>query len=249
MRSFNLKNIFKLISVLIVVYAFTFFVFANEVNKDNISTFTPFLAPSTIPTVVPKEKSVTPTTIPSPTMTEQLPTFTPQPTTEPSLTPTFLPTFTTVPQSTNIPAPSGMFGPPSLWPDDIDSILYKIGSPAAGNGSTFWQLGVDYGIDPAYLLAFFNKESSMGTDPNWRQTNNIGNIICTQSWTGQCLGRFRVYTTWAESAENWYFLMSNKYYGQDIFTIMSQYAPVSDGNNPDRYARQVLQLVEQWGTR
>lgn len=160
----------------------------------------------------------------------------------------FLEPYTTIPISLE-PSNGTMFGPPSLWPEDIDRILAERGSPAAGNGKSFWDLGVAYGIDPAYLLVFFAKESSMGTDPNWTQTNNIGNIICTDSWAGKCSGRFRVYNTWSQAAEDWYSLMSRKYLGIDMYSIIRIYAPASDGNNPDKYAHSALQLVAQWRTR
>lgn len=153
------------------------------------------------------------------------------------------------PTPTNLPEPSGMFGAPSLSAYDVENILVERNSPAVGNGQAFYDLGIAYNIDPAYLLAFFAKESSMGADPNWYNTKNIGNIICTKNWTGKCHGRFRVYDTWAESAEDWYSLMSRKYKGQDIYSIMYQYAPKSDGNNPDKYAATVLALVNQWSTR
>lgn len=142
-----------------------------------------------------------------------------------------------------------MFGGPSITASDIDNILLKRGSPAYGNGQNFFDLGVAYNIDPAYLLAFFAKESSMGTDPNWTNTKNIGNIICTANWQGACHGRFRIYDSWYAAANDWYKLMANKYYGMDIYSIMEIYAPRSDGNNPTAYADTVLKLVAQWRTR
>lgn len=167
------------------------------------------------------------------------------PTSVPDIPTATLITISPTSNAVELGSPSGMFGPPSLWPEDIDAILKKRGSPAYGNGQGFWDLGVAYGIDPAYLLAFFAKESSMGADPNWRQTNNVGNIICTQS----CTGRFRSYDSWYAGAEDWYSLMSRKYSGMDIYSILRIYAPASDGNNPDAYAATVEQLVNQWRTR
>ena len=157
---------------------------------------------------------------------------------------------TTIPTAIPIAYSNGtMFGGPSLYASDIDNILLKRGSPAYGNGQNFFDLGVAYGIDPAYLLAFFAKESSMGADPNWTNTKNIGNIICTSNWQGKCHGRFRIYDSWYAAANDWYKLMSTKYYGMDIYSIMEMYAPSSDGNKPKAYADTVLQLVAQWRTR
>lgn len=194
----------------------------------------------------------------SPTLTmKPSPIFTMLPTTTSTPTVIVLPTVTNtevVPTYTIevIPQPNGtMFGPPSLWPKDIDNIL--INTHAYGSGQVFWELGIAYNIDPAYLLAFFKKESSFGMDDNWsgkrNNTHNIGNIICTDNWKGECVGRFRKYNTWGEGAKDWYSLMSRKYNGMDIYSILDIYAPIEDGNNPTRYANQVIQLTQQWKTR
>lgn len=196
---------------------------AQRATKINAPTqHTPVPTPFLMPTVI----------ISTPTVIKEI---------TPTATPTIL--------NTPMPSPTGMFGSPSLTADDIENILIARNSPAVGNGKVFWELGVAYNIDPAYLLAFFAKESSMGADPNWYNTKNIGNIICTKNWTGKCHGRFRVYNSWYDAANDWYSLMSRKYYGQDIYSIMYQYAPKSDGNNPDKYAATVLALVNQWRTR
>src|SRR5688572_20452661 len=56
---------------------------------------------------------------------------------------------------------------PSLSAAQIDSILASYGSPATGSGADFYRLGIEYGIDPAYALAFFVHESTAGTNPAW----------------------------------------------------------------------------------
>ena len=237
------------ITVLFVLAAISL---AAKTNYSTISTFTPT-------TIAPKEFSSLSVVITMPIITEVKPTITKISSTSTiiSATETNIPsTLTIIPATaTEIPAteilvvklpePSGMFGAPSLWPKDIDAILKKRGSPAYGNGQVFWDLGVAYKIDPAYFLAFFAKESSMGADPNWQQTNNPGNIICLS----ECTSRFQYYDSWAEGAEAWYSLISRKYAGQSVHQILSVYAPASDGNNPNAYADTVLQLVQQWRTR
>ena len=44
----------------------------------------------------------------------------------------------------------------------IDSFLLAQGSPLAGEGATFWAVGQQYGIDPAFLVAISGAESSFG---------------------------------------------------------------------------------------
>ena len=209
-------------------YSNTFIVISTPIITENIIIQTSTIELSVTLTIEPSiEPSVTPTIEPSVTLTI-----------EPSVTLTIEPVV-------KLLEPSGMFGAPSLWPEDIDAILKKRGSPAYGNGQVFWELGVAYKIDPAYFLAFFAKESSMGADPNWQQTNNPGNIICLS----ECTSRFQYYNSWAEGAEAWYSLISRKYAGQNVHQILSVYAPASDGNDPNAYADTVLQLVQQWRTR
>jgi hypothetical protein len=48
---------------------------------------------------------------------------------------------------------------------EIDSFLSDQGSPIAGNGSTFFNSGVQYDVDPRLIVAISGQESSFGT--NW----------------------------------------------------------------------------------
>jgi hypothetical protein len=114
---------------------------------------------------------------------------------------------------------------------------------------------VQYGIDPAFLLAFFIHESSAGTNPAWAgikadgtTTHNVGNIVCTTGW--RCYGRFRDYATWDDGIEDWYKLIRDLYVGEwshsTLEEIIPKYAPASDNNDEARYIAQVRTLVEGW---
>ena len=150
---------------------------------------------------------------------------------------------------------TSVVGPPSVSPALIDAVLAEYNSPAAGKGNVIHNLGVQYGIDPAFLLAFFIHESSAGTHPRWAghkadgtTTHNIGNIVCTTGW--RCYGRFRDYATWDEGIEDWYKLIHDLYVGEwnrtTLEEIIPKYAPASDNNNEARYIAQVRTLVEGW---
>ncbi len=142
---------------------------------------------------------------------------------------------------------------PSLTPEMMDKILAHYGSPAQGSGRVFYDLGVQYGIDPAYALAFFVHESSAGTNPGWAgiksdgsTTYNIGNIICTG--TTRCYGRFRDYNSWGEGIEDWYRLIRDEYIHEGrttVATIIPKYAP-SFENDVDGYVTTVNSLVADW---
>jgi len=73
--------------------------------------------------------------------------------------------------------------PPSLSAAQIDTILAAYDSPAAGLGPAFYDLGVQFGIDPAYAVGFFVVESAAGTRGVARTTPSLGNIRCTPGYT------------------------------------------------------------------
>jgi hypothetical protein len=148
-----------------------------------------------------------------------------------------------------------ILGAPTVSPALIDAVLAKYHSPAAGKGQAIYDLGVTYGIDPAFLLAFFIHESSAGTNPKWAgikpdgtTTHNIGNIVCTPGW--RCHGRFRDYDSWEAGIEDWYKLITDLYVGTwnrtTVEAIIPKYAPASDNNNEAAYINQVRTMVDSW---
>ncbi len=155
------------------------------------------------------------------------------------------------------PASAGMsiLGPPTVSPALIDAVLAQYRSPATGQGQTIHALGVQYGVDPAFLLAFFIHESGAGSNPRWAgikpdgsTTHNVGNIVCTPGW--RCHGRFRDYDSWAAGIEDWYKLITDLYVRQwertTVEAIIPKYAPAADNNNEAAYIQQVRTLVTTW---
>lgn len=145
-------------------------------------------------------------------------------------------------------------GPPSLTPDQIERILMAYGSPAVGTGHDWYNLGLKYGIDPAFAVAFFIHESGAGTNPNWaglkpggQTTHNVGNIIC--AGYPSCYGRFRDYASWAEGIEDWYRLIDVEYIQgrgtRTVAEIIPIYAP-SFENDVAGYVNVVQRLVDEW---
>jgi hypothetical protein len=147
--------------------------------------------------------------------------------------------------------------PPSLSPKVIDSILSSYGSPAAGTGQLWYDIGVKYGIDPAFAVAFFIHESGAGTAAGWAglkpdgsSTHNVGNIIC--AGYGSCYGRFRDYPSWSEGIEDWYQLIDVEYLTGRGHTTVADIIPVyapSVENDVQGYVNVVQGLVDQWRTQ
>jgi hypothetical protein len=139
-------------------------------------------------------------------------------------------------------------GPPTITADQIEQVLQAYGSPLAGSGQALYNLGVKYGIDPAFCLAFFVHESDAGTRGEAVLTHNLGNIRATPGYPS--LDGYRYYDTWLEGAEDWYKLIKNLYVqGWGLTTvdqIVPVYAPSADSNDPAAYVDDVEQLVSNW---
>jgi hypothetical protein len=143
---------------------------------------------------------------------------------------------------------SSVVGSPSLSAAKIDAILCNAGSPACGMGATFYADGLQYGIDPAFGIAFFRHESSFGTQGAARDTKSVGNIVCTPGY--DCIGRFRAYSSWADGVHDWFRLIRNLYVDKwglsTVESIIPRYAPSSDNNNEAGYIAAVLADVANW---
>ncbi len=162
----------------------------------------------------------------------------------------------TAPLAVHPPGDYDLRAAPSLNAQQIDQILASYGSPATSTGQIWVTLGQQYGIDPAFAIAFFIHESSAGTNPNWAgvkpggtTTHNVGNIICAGYAT--CYGRFRDYPSWEAGIEDWYRLIAVEYIqGRGTVTvqqIIPIYAP-SFENNVDGYIGAVTRMVDTWRT-
>lgn len=154
-----------------------------------------------------------------------------------------------------IVAPIGVLrSAPSLSAAQIDAILASYGSPAMGSGHDFYNFGVQWGIDPAYALAFFVQESSAGTDPRWdglksdgSTTHDIGNISCGGGFA--CYGRWRDYPDWKTGIDDWFRLIHDEYIiGRGHTTVdevIPIYAPAFE-NDVGGYTNTVNALVGKW---
>ncbi len=150
------------------------------------------------------------------------------------------------------PVPTGqpyeVVGPPTIGVPQIEAVLQEYGSPASGLGQKLYDLGVRYGIDPAFALAFFVHESACGTRGVARFTRSLGNIRWTEGY-GNYEG-YRLYPSWEAGFEDWYKLITGLYVGQwnlrTVDQIVPVYAPWGDGNHPPTYIASIKSMVDQW---
>lgn len=154
--------------------------------------------------------------------------------------------------------PYSVAGKPSISADHINQILEAQRSPFAGRGQLIYDLGLQYGIDPVYALAFWKHESNFGTAGWAKVTLNPGNI------RGSGRGGWTYFKNWDDGIEAWYRLIQRYATGAINFTnpqgfgctppkpcrlieqIIPVYAPSTDGNNVNAYISAVTNSVDTW---
>ncbi len=160
-----------------------------------------------------------------------------------------------IPEQTAIPTnpgPYSVLGKPTISADFINQVLASYNSPTAGMGQTLYDLGVKYGMDPVYPLAFFMHESLFGTTGEARATLSLGNSRCIpdRSCIDQDRGGYAKMNSWQDGFEQWYKLIRNLYIAQwgrvTVDQIIPKYAPNSDGNNETSYIALLKHEIDTW---
>lgn len=139
-------------------------------------------------------------------------------------------------------------GPPSLSAAFVNQVLTYYGSPAQGEGQALYDDSLQFGIDDAYALAFFQHESTFGLY-GWGAVNHsLGNIRCTSGYA--CGGGYRAYASWEDGFRDWYQLIRTMYVDQlglkTVAQIIPVYAPAADHNDESAYINAVESSVATW---
>ena len=148
--------------------------------------------------------------------------------------------------------PYSVLGKPTITADFVNRVLASYSSPAAGLGQQMYALGVKYGIDPVYALAFFMHESLFGTTGEAQATLSLGNLRCipTRPCIDQNNGGFARMNSWADGFEQWYKLIRNLYVAQwglvTVDKIIPVYAPSSDHNDVAGYIAALKHEIDTW---
>lgn len=158
---------------------------------------------------------------------------------------------------------SDLRGEPSISECAINKILSTANSPAASDASSFYNYGKEYGIDPAFALAFFKIESSYGTSKRWvgrvsncppSSSHNVGNIRyssnCKTKYGGKDCSGFCHYQNWDDGIRVWYGLIAHgsHYFKKGRYTleeIIPVYAPAHE-NDVSAYINSVRKSVEKY---
>jgi hypothetical protein len=168
---------------------------------------------------------------------------------------------TSPPTITSFPATAYVVtGKPTINTRFINRVLASYGSPARGKGQVLYTLGVKYGIDPVYALAFFWHESRFGTTGEATVTLSLGNERCIpdRPCIDQAQGGYAQMTSWEDGFEHWYRLILYGYVqGQvtrslvghvcvTIDQIIPIYAPSTDHNDVAGYIAAIKRAVDGW---
>ncbi len=155
------------------------------------------------------------------------------------------------PSAVAIPTSSGPYtvlGKPTISAEFINRVLATYNSPAAGKGQALYDMGVKYGIDPAFALAFFMHESSFGTQGEARVSLSLGNLRCIPNY--KCQDGYAWFSSWEDGFQAWYELIRNLYISQWGLTTVSQiiptYAPTSDNNDEAAYIAALKHAIDTW---
>lgn len=158
-------------------------------------------------------------------------------------------------------------GKPTISAAFINRVLAAYGSPASGKGQALYTLGVKYGIDPVYALAFFLHESRFGTTGEAAVTLSLGNERCIQDrpcmntagtacQSGQsCYAKME---SWEDGFDHWYQLILYGYVQGKVTIplvghvcttvdqIIPVYAPSADNNDVAAYIASIKHAVDTW---
>ena len=128
-------------------------------------------------------------------------------------------------------------------------------SPISDEADRYYDLCVQYRINPAVALAFFVKESNRGTAGVAIQTLSWGNqrrALKPERTTGTLQtqwGPFAIYRSWLDSLADWCEnLLSPTYKGEGRTTVRAvipKYAP-SFENDTRLYIQQTVDRISQW---
>ena len=152
-----------------------------------------------------------------------------------------------------------VIGKPSISVSFINRVLTAYSSPAVSKGQALYKLGVQYGIDPAFALAFFQHESTFGKAGEASTTLSLGNLRCIPdaacvNTSGQVCqvdqSCYASFPTWEAGFEAWYRLIRNLYVNTwkltTIDQIIPRYAPPGDNNNDDAYIASLKHNLDTW---
>lgn len=142
----------------------------------------------------------------------------------------------------NLPAlasdPSARLTNPTLNVQDIARILQAAGSPFADQATYIWTQCQVLQVDPAFALAVWRAETSLGTTGTGTITGdkNIGGVRGSPHQSGVDADGFSIYPDYQTAISDWIDLVGGPAYlggnTRTVSAIGAKYAPNDQGQNP-----------------
>lgn len=146
-----------------------------------------------------------------------------------------------------------ILGAPTITLASFRNVLTNANSPAAPEAIGLYNAAIQYGVDPAVLLAVFQHESSFGkAGIAVGRNNGFGlRFYGNDSFGGTNKGGWYTFPTWTAGAQHVAALLAGPKYGQSanyntVRTFTARYAPSSDGNNPASYGATLARNIATW---
>lgn len=141
-------------------------------------------------------------------------------------------------------------GPPTMSQAKFEQVLRDHNSPVTPLAAECWQIITAAGIDPTVALAFFGKESTLGTQGRAETLANMnwGNLRGDRAGGGG----FQRFASWPAGLRAWCDHMRGPdYLGSNppldtICKIVGLYAPSNDGNDENQYILDLHRMISQW---
>jgi hypothetical protein len=121
---------------------------------------------------------------------------------------------------------------PTITFQVFEQVLAEGRSPALPEAAAMYQVCLREHCDPAMALAFFSKESSLGTRGVAVQTKSLGNIRCKANapcYNSGGNGSFQIYPSWTDGLTAWAVLLRDTYLAKwklaTVEQIIPRYAP------------------------
>lgn len=156
-----------------------------------------------------------------------------------------------------------IYGPHTISRATFAEVLRRAQSPVLIEraGGEYYDLIGSYGIDAAFCLAVFSKESSYGTNPaaivrlygtrNWSNTRTRRKATLGGKSVATDRGNFWSYLSWYDSLDDLCYRLSDPTYAyagkRTVETAVPIMAPPGDfDNDPLSYVRGVLTQMAAW---
>jgi hypothetical protein len=128
-------------------------------------------------------------------------------------------------------------------------------SPITDDADRYYDLCVQYRINPAVALGFFVKESTKGTAGvavqtlSWGNMRQARNANRTTGTLNTPWGPFAIYKSWLDSLADWCESLLSEIYGGEgrttVRSVVPKYAPAFE-NNTQQYIQQTIDRITSW---